>query len=196
MTPTTVNPPAAAPAAIPVAAVAVPVPVEQPVTPPPPPEERELYRFHTSMGRRYPLRCAAYLLLTLAALATGVWALSQDHQTWGLVLIGVGIFLGARFAFWAARMGATSLIVTTRRVILETGVMFRHASEFPIEAVNDIQVDQTVMGRLLNIGDLVIISQSGEDKRQMVVMALPNPVAVAEAIRGAKASVTSPAQHA
>jgi len=184
MTPTTLNSPA--PAAVPVAAVAVPVPVEHPVTPPPPPEERELYRFHTTMGRRYPLRCATYLLLTLAGLATGVWALSQDHLTFGLVLIGVGIFMGARFAFWAAKMGATSLIVTNRRVILETGVIFRHASEFPIEGVTDIQVDQSVLGRVLNVGDLVIVNGADKDKRQMVVMALPNPVGVAEMIRAAK----------
>jgi hypothetical protein len=184
MTPTILTPPA--PAAIPVAAVAVPVPVEHPVTPPPPPEERELYRFHTSMGRRYPLRCAAYLLLIASALVSGVWALSQEYQTFGLVLMGIGVVLAVRFAFWAAQMGATALIVTNRRVILQTGVLLRHASEFPIEAVNDIQVDQTLFGRLVNVGDLVIISQADKDTRQMVVMALPNPLGVAEMIRAAK----------
>jgi len=65
-------------------------------------------------------------------------------------------------------------------------VIFRHASEFPIEGVTDIQVDQSVLGRLLNVGDLVIVNGADKDKRQMVVMALPNPVGVAEMIRAAK----------
>jgi uncharacterized membrane protein YdbT with pleckstrin-like domain len=162
------------------------IPVATPAAPAEPPAEVELFFVHPSMGRRYPLRCAAYAVLTVAAVASGIWAFSANHPWFGIALLGIGAFLVARFAYWYAKMSATSLLVTNRRIILQTGVLTRQASEFALEAVTDIEVQQGFLGRLLNVGDLVISTGTGSDRRQMVVMAVEQPLAVADRIRLAK----------
>jgi uncharacterized membrane protein YdbT with pleckstrin-like domain len=172
--------PHTAPEAIPVASTAVPA------TPPEPPPEETLFVVHPNMVRRYPLRCAMYAVLTLAAVALSVWAFSADYTLIGAALLGLGAFLVGRFAFWYARMNATALVVTNRRVILETGAVTRQASEFALDAVTDIEARQGFLCRMLNVGDLIITTGTNSDKRQMVMMAVEQPLAVADRIRTAK----------
>jgi len=179
---------------IPAAATAVPVaaapdtlaPAAVPATAPP--EERELLRVQMSMLRRYPGRFVGYVLGTFAAAILSAWAFSNDHNVYGTALIALAGFLALRFAYWCGKANATSLLVTNRRVLLESGLLARQASEFTIESVADIQVDQGVLGRLLNVGDLVIVSVMGEEKRQMVMLGVLDPLGVAEHIRAAKGS--------
>src|SRR5687768_10863041 len=128
--------PPEAPQAIPVAAPAVAV---VPAVPAEPPPEENLFAVHPSMLRRYPLRCAAYVVLAVAAVAAGTWALTQNRTWFGVMLLLVAAFLLGRFAYWYAKMSATALLVTTRRVVLQSGVLSQQGSEFPLESVTDIQ---------------------------------------------------------
>jgi uncharacterized membrane protein YdbT with pleckstrin-like domain len=138
------------------------------------------------MVRRYPLRCAAYAVLTVAAVAVGTWALTENRTWIGGILLLAGALLTGRFAYWYARMNATELLVTNRRVALQSGVLMREASEFALDAVTDVEARQGFFCRLMDVGDLVITAGGNSDKRQMVMMAIQQPLAVADRIRTAK----------
>jgi len=54
----------------------------------------------------------------------------------------------------------TELAITNKRVIAKTGLMQRRTIEMFLERIESIQVDQSVLGRLLDFGS-VIISGTG-----------------------------------
>jgi len=182
--PTEVLPPTPtdAPAAIPVATVP---PAGTPVAVPAPLAEQELYTIRLAMGRRYPVRCALYLALAVALYTLGGWSLAHEYTALALVWFLAAILVTIRIGWWWWRMENTGLLITNRRLILYSGVLSRQMTEFPIQDVTDLHVDQGVFGHLLNVGDIAIISDKGE-RRQVVVMAVPNPAAVAAQIRDAK----------
>jgi len=170
-------PPAQAPTQIPVPVVIAAPPPEEP--------ERVISHVHLAMFRRYPLRCLAYGVAMVGLVSASVWAFAVDRQTLGTVFLALGVFVVARFLFWLIRMGRTVLVVTSRRVILEGGVFGREATEFALKDITDLHVQQGHVGALLDVGDLIIVSDNGT-KRQAVVMAVPQPAAVAAHIRDCK----------
>ncbi len=137
------------------------------------------------MLRRYPMRCAGYTLIILALLVGAAWAFATDESWLGLLALIGAALVSMRFGFWIATMHHTLLRLTTRRVILETGVFARHATEFPLKEISDLHIEQSIMGRMLDVGDLVIVDDNGQ-RRQMIVMAVPSPAAVAGHIRDLK----------
>jgi hypothetical protein len=72
-----------------------------------------------------------------------------------LLLIPVGHFL---VRLWAWRSKET--VITNRRIIRVTGLLDKEVSDTLLEKINDILMRQTTMGRILNYGDLEIISGS------------------------------------
>jgi len=101
----------------------------------------------------------------LAILALGV-ALYPQAQTDGgdglpvvlpLGLIaagGAGAFLTWLRA-WIRRV-STELAVTDRRVIFKRGLVRRHTVEMNMDKVESVDVDQSVLGRIFNYGDVTI----------------------------------------
>lgn len=51
-------------------------------------------------------------------------------------------------------------VVTSDRVIHRQGIIGKYSMEIPLEAVNDVQFNQTVFERLIGSGDLIIQSAS------------------------------------
>jgi hypothetical protein len=51
-------------------------------------------------------------------------------------------------------------IVTNRRVMLTKGIINKHVSDSALEKVNDVVLDQSVIGRLMGYGDVEIITGS------------------------------------
>src|SRR4026209_2314172 len=68
-------------------------------------------------------------------------------------LFGIGLLLW----LWAWILYATTeLAITNKRVIAKTGLMQRRTIEMFLEKIESIQVDQIVLGRLFNVGSVVI----------------------------------------
>jgi len=96
------------------------------------------------------------------------------------VLIGVGLLLlalyGAGLLLWLVayiRIKSTELAVTNKRVIVKSGFISRRTVEINIGKVESIQVDQTILGRMLNFGTLIV---SGAGTPQAPINGISNPL--------------------
>jgi uncharacterized membrane protein YdbT with pleckstrin-like domain len=65
-----------------------------------------------------------------------------------------------------ARWRFTQFVLTNERVISRSGVIAKHSREIPVETINDVTFNQSILERILNAGDLVIESagEHGQDR--------------------------------
>jgi uncharacterized membrane protein YdbT with pleckstrin-like domain len=98
---------------------------------------------------------ALFMLAAVACLTYGTW-LSQHtfifHWVAGLLAL-VGLFLLARewYGWWT-----TEVAVTDLRVIYKTGFIKRRTNEMNMDKVESVQVDQSILGRILDYGTVTI----------------------------------------
>ena len=102
----------------------------------------------------------AYLVMVVAlAIAIATWALLKDptqamvgYAVAGLVLAyGVVTFVGKLIVRMSTEVG-----VTDHRVIVKRGLMSLHTVEMNVDKVESVDVDQTVLGRMLGYGAVTI----------------------------------------
>lgn len=103
----------------------------------------------------------AVLDFFLALVAIGVTLIASSAlQPFGmfaglLLLIPAGRFVW-QFLHWVNR----EYIVTNRRVIQIHGLVNKNVIDSSLEKVNDVRMSQSVLGRLLNYGDVEILTAS------------------------------------
>jgi uncharacterized membrane protein YdbT with pleckstrin-like domain len=101
----------------------------------------------------------AGIILAVAAIAT------SDNQNLSLALrIAAGIF--ALLALSAAlrafiRRATTELAVTDHRVIYKSGLLSRHTIEMNRDKVESVDVDQSLLGRILGYGTVIVRGTGG-----------------------------------
>ncbi len=80
------------------------------------------------------------------------------------LLIGAVLILSAWFHRWI-----TEISVTTHRVIYKTGFIRRHTVEMNMDKVETVDVDQSILGRLLGFGTVRVrgTGQSIESLREI-----------------------------
>lgn len=86
---------------------------------------------------------------------TSLWSV------WHLLVLGLILLpaFGLGLVFWGVayvRIKSTELAVTTRRLIVKHGFIRRSTMEINIGKVESLQVSQSLLGRLLDYGTLVI----------------------------------------
>ena len=81
-----------------------------------------------------------------------------------LLIVAFLMVLRAWFARWA-----TEVLVTDRRVIYARGFIQRHTVEINMDKIESVDVDQSIMGRAFNYGDVTIrgTGQTFEPLRQI-----------------------------
>jgi uncharacterized membrane protein YdbT with pleckstrin-like domain len=72
---------------------------------------------------------------------------------------------------WFHRL-STETDVTDRRVVHKTGFINRRTFEMSLDKVESVDVNQSVMGRILNYGDVTILGV-GEGKQTIATIASP-----------------------
>lgn len=65
----------------------------------------------------------------------------------------VGVLTG--LAAWVKRW-TTEINVTDRRIVFKRGLIRRHTVEMNMDKVESVDVDQTVLGRLLDFGNITV----------------------------------------
>jgi uncharacterized membrane protein YdbT with pleckstrin-like domain len=65
------------------------------------------------------------------------------------------------FILPALERWADEFVVTNKRVIVKTGIISRRTLEMNLNKIESVNVDQTIMGRLLDYGSITIIGTGG-----------------------------------
>jgi uncharacterized membrane protein YdbT with pleckstrin-like domain len=103
-------------------------------------------------------------------------------SVWHLLLLGVVLLVvGVGLAFLIIayiRIKSTEVAVTTKRLIVKHGFVRRNTVEINLSKVESIQVDQNVLGRMLNFGTLMI---SGTGTSHAPIDGIADPMAFRKA---------------
>ena len=95
----------------------------------------------------------------LALIASGLLTLVKPGPTglsWLIVSIAFWTAAAVTFASAWFRRWTTEIDVTDRRVVYKEGFIKRHTIEMNMDKVESVDVDQTILGRLLNYGDVTV----------------------------------------
>jgi|SRR5215212_246150 len=132
------------------------------------PGEHVAYRAH--LHRIIYTGPAVMAIVAVAILAFGLLMEDALWVTW----IGGVLLLVAAIAFTInyIKSSTSEFAVTNRRVVIKVGVIRRHTVELLLQQVEGIGVDQTVFGRMLNLGSIVVIGTGGT-KEQFTNIADP-----------------------
>lgn len=124
----------------------------------PEPEEVVLYESHPSMFRNHPFY---FVLCVLLIAAFGL----------GLVLL---------LGWWIQTLG-TTLTVTNEQTTLRKGILSKETTDVFHSNVRNIQVRQTALQRIMNVGQIGI-SSAGQAGVEIEVAGIPDPDRVKQII--------------
>lgn len=99
------------------------------------------------------------LSMVAVAIITIVWIFNAHERQIGLaylILIFPMVSLARDVLIWSKH----TYVITNLRVIQVMGIINKSVIDSSLEKVNDVKMDQSVIGRLLNFGDLEILTAS------------------------------------
>jgi uncharacterized membrane protein YdbT with pleckstrin-like domain len=99
---------------------------------------------------------AALVLLIIALGSSGDWRIGGEALAAFCVIFAIASGLPALI-----RRASTELAVTDRRVIYKSGVFSRHTLEMNRSKVESVDVDQSVLGRILGFGTITVRGTGG-----------------------------------
>ncbi len=160
-------------------------------------EERNLIKVHPVVFRARPIATLVIALVGLAAVVVMImsvagmslagYALGETMVlgpatllTWfcAITLLVIAGVIG----YWMLLSQFTTLTVTDDRTIYQEGIVSRETSEVQHDDVRNIQLDQSFMQRIVNVGGIGI-SSSGQDDMEIVAKRLPHPKQIIDRIR-------------
>lgn len=112
-----------------------------------------------------PLTLAAMLLIT----AVAIQLLHPIPVLPLLLLAGSAITAGVAYV----RQRATEIAITDKRIIVKRGFVRRDTIEINLVKVESLQVEQNLLGRMLNFGDIIVSAGGGP---MAPVMGIANPL--------------------
>lgn len=98
--------------------------------------------------------------------------------SWGrtAVLVAVGLALLLFTVFPIMRWAFTNFVLTTDRVITRRGIIAKNSKEIPLERINDITFNQTVLERMIGAGDILIESAGERGQTRITDVRKPEEV--------------------
>ncbi len=170
-----------------------------PVVDAPADEERELQTLHPAMFRNHPF-WYTFLILMLACGLTGVGLVFARQANMDLSALEIpdspllegNILLWTRnvlivvsavaYLIWRVKTWFITLRITSERTIYQQGLIARSTSEVRHDDVRNLQIDQSLLERLLDVGSIAI-SSAGQDDCEIRAHGIPDPSGIVEAIR-------------
>lgn len=131
-------------------------------------EPGETVRYSTKLSWTIYIPSLLLAICALAALVAGAKNRETEDLSWFIAIIfalaSMGVFIPAWFRRWT-----TEIAVTDRRIILKRGLISRTTIEMNMQKVESVDVEQTLMGRLFNYGDVTIrgVGSSSETFRMI-----------------------------
>jgi membrane protein YdbS with pleckstrin-like domain len=136
------------------------------------------------------------VLILAAVLGVAAWRATQqqagDEIGRPLGWIAAAFAVIALIAFLARRFRANmdEFVVTNRRVIRKVGVLSREIQHAPIEKIQDVTIEQGILGRMLGYGTVIV--ETASEKGMLVFPAISSPESMRTHIWG-QAPATMPA---
>jgi uncharacterized membrane protein YdbT with pleckstrin-like domain len=116
-------------------------------------------------------------IAVLAGLAAAGWAsnsITHGNNTAILIIwllwLAILLWLVAKIIQWSVHR----FVLTSKRVVLVTGVLLRRVNAIPLDKITDIEFRQSQAGRLLGYGQFEVYSPSA-DPRMRTFKYLPYP---------------------
>jgi uncharacterized membrane protein YdbT with pleckstrin-like domain len=126
------------------------------------------------------------LIPVVVGLASYLWFVAPNGNTQGPVHIAVLVVAIAVLLWWSLRPWlrwlTTRYVLTTRRVVMRTGVVARHGRDVPLTRVNDVSFSHTMVERMFRSGTLVI--ESAGDRGQVILVDVPHVESVQRELYG------------
>jgi uncharacterized membrane protein YdbT with pleckstrin-like domain len=114
-------------------------------------------RLHAIIYVRAMLHLAVAAVLLIASLSFS----GDVRMALQIAALIFGMFALVSWACSAIRQYTTELAVTDRRVIYKAGLFSRHTLEMNRSKVESVDVNQTVLGRLLGFGTIIVRGTGG-----------------------------------
>ena len=130
---------------------------------------------------------AAAIVALVTSLGVSTLLVSYDFApfwAWIATLVGLVIFLSILVPIWTTEIG-----VTTQRLVLKRGVIKRNIDELQLWAIESVNLQQSLLGRLLDFGRLVA-QGTGDDSITLPVIA--DPLGFRKAIQDAIGHASQP----
>lgn len=99
-------------------------------------------------------------------------------SAFGLLIVGIGLF-----AHMMIIRATTEIAVTTDRLVLKEGVIARHVDEMNIDRIESVHVTQSVIGRLLGYGTVMV---RGMGVGEILLPPVSKPIVMRNAIEKAR----------
>jgi uncharacterized membrane protein YdbT with pleckstrin-like domain len=115
---------------------------------------------------------AILLLLACMSLIYGEFFSNQRMFWWQLIALALAVgalffLIPEWFAWWT-----TEIAITNHRIIYKTGFIRRLTKEMNMDKVESVEVDQSILGRILDYGNVVIVG-TGEGLEKLIKIAQP-----------------------
>jgi len=101
--------------------------------------------------------------LSETRLLAGLWR----YTAYALALVAVVLLIQQLFQWWVIEIA-----VTDRRVIYKKGLIRRETNEMNMDKVESVQIDQSILGRMLDYGNVRILG-TGEGLETLRTIASP-----------------------
>ncbi len=102
----------------------------------------------------------AVVLIVLAALGGFLHAILPESSVQGWVRLAIWVAVGLGMFWWAVapfvRWLTTEYTITSKRVLLTTGVFTRSGRAIPLHRINDVTFEKQLLDRMLGCGTLVV----------------------------------------
>jgi len=95
-------------------------------------------------------------------------------------VIGTVLIVGLILVFEMIKIYVSEFAITNKRVISKLGLISRDVEEMNLKSIESVNLKQGVIGRILNVGNIVI---SGRGSSQVIFKEVDDPVAVRKKIK-------------
>ena len=95
-------------------------------------------------------------------------------------VIGIVLIVGLIITFEMIKIHVSEFAITNKRVISKLGLISRDVEEMNLKSIESVNLKQGVIGRILNVGSIVI---SGRGSSQVIFKEVDDPVAVRKKIK-------------
>lgn len=97
-----------------------------------------------------------WVFMTIAVVGFGSFVLDMSHRFLSLIVIVMLIIVVRSFSSAFMHQYCTELAITDRRVVAKFGFIRRDVIELPLEKIESVILDQSVLERIMDAGSIAV----------------------------------------